>query len=492
MPKIPPNRRHGASPSTHELRSGRTYTSGGSLNRQRTAAGRGKRGRGPAPANALGKLPTELLLHVFSHLKPAHLAAKVEPTCKALQRLAQPGYLDAYGARPTHRAVNGPGEYRALGREQHEFQQLLREMSPASGGSDATGPGSVERLLLDDWYLCSQETLDAMSQLCIVALHEDPEAGSSRWHEAMGTALLAQGRHAEALVHYRASDTQDPHLLANRVLTAARFGWTEGFPPLGGKDLERSTVERALLGAAAGGLLSIIRDLDKAGVDLHAFALDHSAGTAAAAHNQTAVLAYLHDRGVDLVGHPAPRVDSPLWEAAKHDSREATEFLLRLGARPDVAAGPDSCSPFVIALRTGNAAIVDLLAQHRPTLAATHTAAGDLTLADALDTLSPDVKCIELIRLLVSNFGADVDAVDTAGRTLAHHAARRGSVAIMKALAALGAPLWTSSWSGETPHDIAIAGRYPALVEWLETRARPITAPAAEAGCGGGESLRSL
>ncbi|HET6345708.1 MAG TPA: ankyrin repeat domain-containing protein, partial [Myxococcota bacterium] len=255
------------------------------------------------------------------------------------------------------------------------------------------------------------------------------------------------------------------------VLVAARFGWPDTFPPLPAlHTLPQDLGERAVVGAACGGNVATLQALEAAGVGFDTYTDGSTLAATAARNNQVAVLEFLRDRGVDLLAPAdAQRGPTPLWEAAKYGRLEAMELLLGQGARPDVASGGIGSTPFVAAMKEGQAEVVKRLAKHTPALATTYGPDGSLTLLPVLQGWAEDAVRIDIIRSLITQYRIDVNAEDTAGDALVHHVARSGSVELMDALGQLGARLAQVDRAGRTPYEIALDKGHDALAARLET-----------------------
>ena len=214
--------------------------------------------------------------------------------------------------------------------------------------------------------------------------------------------------------------------------------------------------EMALLGAAMGNNLEMIKKLHMDGISLSMAQQYTTLANTAATCGNLSIIKYLHDNGVNLCeAHEYDRglyADTPLYCAASEGHFDVAHFLLDLGAHPDRANCrrmlqiPDH-SPFEAALIFGKINILKLFLERTPGLAT----------ANSLFVVIQSKKDHqnEVIRYLVKDARLDVNSMDNSGRTAAHWAALENDLALVELLHSLKANLTIKDHSGQTPQEVA-------------------------------------
>lgn len=292
--------------------------------------------------------------------------------------------------------------------------------------------------------------------------YHDAALGTEAQNEAVATALMAQHRHDDAGEYYMYMTESGNPLPERTILSAARWGWT--FAILLPATPSSQLSEQACIGAALSGNVSMLMDLHNAGVALDVVAHHDCPASAAARGGQVNILQLLQRSNVDLAER-RPRIDSPLFEAAKSGHCAAAQFLLEAGAQPDTPDGESSTdlSPADIAAIVGNVSILRLFTQHTTTLRTSSTPAGNLRLALAIR-----YKQIDVVKFFVEA-GVDINEADEEGQTAFHLAVDSECPNLIEAVIALGADIQQRDTRGQTAFERAVSCDNP-ISGWLAER----------------------
>lgn len=299
-------------------------------------------------------------------------------------------------------------------------------------------------------------------------LRGSSECDTEIWNEAVATALMAQHRPEDAGKYYELASKNGKSLSEQTNLTAARWSWpfTAISLPVVTDNTTEGILGRACIGAALGGNVSLLAQLQKCGVTFDFAVSGCSPASAAARVGQIEVLKLLHSYGANL--RIAPRGgDCPLSEAAQYGCYEAAKFLLNAGCRPDLSDSHHIISsPVDHAAFYGKIEILRLFVEHCPELRTARASNGTLRIRRAIEG-----KQINVINFFIDELKVDINEADDAGQTALHLAVDSKDKQVVEAVMVLGASLEKRDISGQTAYERAISLNYPTADSFLGTSA---------------------
>lgn len=392
-------------------------------------------------------LPDELLLDIFQNFTPSELM-ELESVCKRFRNIFPTAYQSWYGNEFPHRE-RGTSSWKEMALEQE---------STMFAGLDPAGAISM---LLEEYYLTDDGWVSQVAGGVLKVLRRNIQ---TTWvfYEAVATAYMVQGRHAEAQDLYKKIFEAQNILPERTWLTEARFGTVQTRLP---ENPSNKIKRRAFCGAAAAGNLCCIKQLRSMVADLSV--LENSSerlGCIAAGAGTLEVARYLHEQGYDMAGDLTGS-SNPLWEASKGGHAEIVDFLLHVDA--NLARTPSVLASLRIAINYGNLEVVRRLIAARPDLTNGRSTDGKLALAAVFEYNFLPMSQTDMLRLLVTDVGIDPCAIGRDGETIAHVAALNGDLDSIKLLKGLGADLRARDKSGQTPFELAINAEHENVATWL-------------------------
>lgn len=381
-------------------------------------------------------LPSEIIQMILAHIPSRDLSHNVEMTCKGVRQLMIPVYQVRYG--------NGPPPSVQVSRI--DWKRFAIRHEDCLGDSDHTRDEIVDTLL--ELY-CDSPDHDqhqlSNAEDVIYYLHSDRQI-HPRGIEAIAAALNIQHRRRDSnafLFRYRDSDAMPPQTIA---LLQARFNMHF---PVSWSTCSPEVLEKCLLAAAAGGnielfvyLMQLLPEADKMNQVL-------AVVDTAIRADQVQILRELQ-RTFVVELHALP-LDSLISVAVKARSANAVQILLELGPRFDLE------HPYRLALHHSNLDVLCQLRKHSPHIEGTHLPNGQLQIEFILATNSASwANQSKMIKFLVENASADIDATGRDGLTVVHIAAVNNHIDALKLFKNLGANMNCLGEVGQTPAEIAL------------------------------------
>jgi ankyrin repeat protein len=266
------------------------------------------------------------------------------------------------------------------------------------------------------------------------------------------------------------------------MMTLPRGRWTAAMYAARQGALDAS---RALVDAGADlnltdpeGTTALMLAINNAHYDVASFLAAHADPNVADVTGMTALYAVVNMSTLgDLPGRPAPKPtgrEGPLDVArtllargANANARLGAPILMRQHSAGDAALG-NGATPFLRAAKTGDLAMMRLLADHGAdarSTTVTGTTAVMLAAGPAAGGLGGSYPVTDSDKIAAIQFaidrGVDVNASDVNGQTALHVAAAQSSAAIVSALVSGGANLGARDKQGRTALDVArgVGGR---------------------------------